>query len=84
MTFAIAQWSFFEAGKIVKRSLLEMMARVPGKLTTKLDTLGRPMQWHTIERLYANSLARIPVAPSRCARRRFSRRPRGGLSVADA
>jgi thioesterase domain-containing protein len=56
MTFAIAQWSFFEAGKIVKRSLLEMMARVPGKLTTKLDTLGRPMQWHTIERLYANSL----------------------------
>jgi thioesterase domain-containing protein len=56
MTFAIARWSFFEAGKIVKRSLLEMMMRVPGKLTTKLDTLGRPMQWHTIERLYANSL----------------------------
>jgi thioesterase domain-containing protein len=56
MTFAITRWSFFEAGKLVKRSLLEMMMRVPGKLTTKLDTLGRPMQWHTIERLYANSL----------------------------
>ena len=56
MTFAITQWSFFEAGKVVKRSLLEMMMRVPGKLTTKLDTLGRPMQWHMIERLYANSL----------------------------
>jgi len=55
-TFAIGRWSFFEAGKVVKHSLLEMMMHVPGKLTTKLDTSGQPMQWHTIERLYANSL----------------------------
>jgi thioesterase domain-containing protein len=28
----------------------------PGKLTTKLDSQGRPLHWQLIERLYANSL----------------------------
>jgi thioesterase domain-containing protein len=55
-TLAILDWSLVESGKILKRSLLQMAMGVPGKLTTKLDTLGRPMQWQMIERLYANSL----------------------------
>jgi thioesterase domain-containing protein len=55
-TSAIVRWSLFEMAIAIKYSLLKMLLRVPGKLTTKLDTQGRPMQWHTIERLYANSI----------------------------
>jgi thioesterase domain-containing protein len=55
-TLAIADWSLIEIGRFFKRNLIQLAIRVPGKLTTKLDTLGRPMQWQMIERLYANSL----------------------------
>jgi len=55
-SLAIAQWTLLEVGRYLKRRFVETALRDPGKLTTKLDTLGRPMQWRLIERLYANSL----------------------------
>lgn len=56
LSIAIADWFLVEFGKMAKRRLQQLTMQVPGKLTTKLDTLGRPMQWHMIERLYAHSL----------------------------
>lgn len=55
-SFAIGTWAAIEGLRYVKRGFVETALRDPGKLTTKLDTLGRPMQWRLIERLYANSL----------------------------
>ena len=52
--------------EIVKRRFVENVWRDPGKLTTKLDTLGRPMHWPLIERLYANSLRSYRVRPLDC------------------
>jgi len=43
------------AGRYLKRRFVESVWRDPGELTTKLDTLGRPMYWPLIERLYDNS-----------------------------
>jgi thioesterase domain-containing protein len=55
-SWSISRWAFIQIGKVLKRGLLQMAMRVPGKLTTKLDTLGRPMQWQMIQRLYETSL----------------------------
>jgi thioesterase domain-containing protein len=55
-SLAISAWALVEGLRYLKRRFVETALRDPGKLTTKLDTLGRPMQWRLIERLYANSL----------------------------
>jgi thioesterase domain-containing protein len=55
-SLAISAWTLVEGLRYLKRLFVETALRDPGKLTTKLDTLGRPMQWRLIERLYANSL----------------------------
>jgi thioesterase domain-containing protein len=55
-SWPVVEWSLFEIGKIVKQGFLRTAMRDPGKLTTKLDSLGRPLHWQLIERLYANSL----------------------------
>jgi thioesterase domain-containing protein len=55
-SLAIGAWALVEGLRYLKRRFVETALRDPGKLTTKLDTLGRPMQWRLIERLYANSL----------------------------
>jgi thioesterase domain-containing protein len=55
-SLAIGTWALIEGLRDVKRRFVEIALRDPGKLTTKLDTLGRPMQWRLIERLYANSI----------------------------
>ncbi len=58
--FAISQsilhWTLAVAGRFLKRRFVESALRDPGELTTKLDTLGRPMHWPLINRLYDNSL----------------------------
>ena len=56
MSLSIVKWALLEEARLLKRCLVETTFRDPGKLTTKLDTLGRPMTWRLIERLYANSL----------------------------
>jgi len=55
-SWPIFGWLLFEIGRVVKQSFLRTAMRDPGKLTTKLDSLGRPLHWLLIERLYENSL----------------------------
>ena len=55
-SLAITRWAAVESARYVKRRFLESVLGDPGKLTAKLDTLGRPMTWQLIERLYANSI----------------------------
>jgi len=55
-SLAITRWAAIEGARYLKRLFFESVLGDPGKLTTKLDTLGRPMTWQLIERLYANSI----------------------------
>lgn len=55
-SFAITRWALGVATRFVQRRFAETALNDPGELTTKLDTLGRPMHWPLIERLYDNSL----------------------------
>jgi thioesterase domain-containing protein len=56
VSLSIVGWGLREAARFVKRRFVETALRDLGELTTKLDTMGRPMHWRLIERLYANSL----------------------------
>jgi thioesterase domain-containing protein len=56
LSLSIVRWALTVAARFVKRRFVEITLRDPGELTTKLDTLGRPMHWPLIERLYDNSL----------------------------
>jgi len=56
ISLSIVRWTLAVAGRFLKRRFAESALRDPGELTTKLDTLGRPMHWPLIERLYDNSL----------------------------
>ncbi len=56
ISLSIVRWTLAVAGRFFKRRVVESVWRDPGELTTKLDTLGRPMHWPLIERLYDNSL----------------------------
>jgi thioesterase domain-containing protein len=66
MSLSIAWWVLGVAGRYVKRRFVESALRDPGELTTKLDTLGRPMHWPLIERLYDNSLRAYKVRRLEC------------------
>jgi hypothetical protein len=55
-SWSVGWWSLFEVAKLAKQKLLVTVLADQGKLTTKLDSLGRPLHWQLIERLYANSL----------------------------
>ena len=55
-SWTVAWWSLFEVARLAKQKLLVAVLADQGKLTTKLDSLGRPLHWQLIERLYANSL----------------------------
>jgi thioesterase domain-containing protein len=55
-SFAIARWALGVATQFAQRRFAQSALNDPGELTTKLDTLGRPMHWPLIERLYDNSL----------------------------
>ena len=56
VSLSIVRWMLVVAGRFLKRRFVESALGNPGDLTTKLDTLGRPMYWPLIERLYDNSL----------------------------
>ena len=56
ISLSIVRWTLAVAGRFLKRRFVESALRDPGELTTKLDTLGRPMHWPLINRLYDNSL----------------------------
>jgi thioesterase domain-containing protein len=55
-SWLVASWSLFEIGRAAKQKFVLAVMNDPGKLTTKLDSTGRPLHWQLIERLYANSL----------------------------
>jgi thioesterase domain-containing protein len=55
-SWSVATWSLFEIGGLTKMKFQLAVMGNPGKLTTKLDSLGRPLHWQLIERIYANSL----------------------------
>jgi thioesterase domain-containing protein len=55
-SWPVAAWSLYEIGKLAKQRFLLAVMGHPGKLTTKLDSQGRPLHWQLIERIYANSL----------------------------
>ena len=52
----VIRWTLIAAAKAAKQSFLWHAMGDPGLLTTKLDTLGRPLHWRLIERLYDHSL----------------------------
>ena len=54
ISLSIAGWALWRTAGSLKYRFVDL--RDPGKLTTKLDTLGRPIHQLLIERLYANSL----------------------------
>ena len=56
VSLSIVRWTLTVAGIFLKRRFIESALGDLGELTTKLDTLGRPMHWPLIERLYDNSL----------------------------
>jgi thioesterase domain-containing protein len=56
VSLSILRWTLTVAGRFLKRRFVESALGNPGDLTTKLDTLGRPMYWPLINRLYDNSL----------------------------
>jgi hypothetical protein len=56
LSLSIVGWALAVGMRFIKRRFVEAVWRDPGELTTKLDTLGRPMYWPMIERLYDNSL----------------------------
>jgi thioesterase domain-containing protein len=56
ISLSIVRWTLAEAGGSLKRRFIESALRDPGELTTKLDTLGRPIRWPLMKWLYDNSL----------------------------
>ncbi len=52
----VTRWALAAAVNAAKQSFLWHAMGDPGLLTTKLDTLGRPLHWRLIERLYDHSL----------------------------
>lgn len=65
-SYAIVGWALGVATRFVQRRFAESALNDPGELTTKLDTLGRPMHWSRIERLYDNSLRSYVLRPIDC------------------
>ena len=64
-SWSILRWTLHETKRVVKeRILLALGSR--GRLTTRLDTLGRPLRWRLIERLYRNALRLYVVRPLDC------------------
>ena len=56
LSLSIVRWALAVGMRFIGRRFVESVWRDPGELTTKLDTLGRPMHWPLIVRLYDNSL----------------------------
>ena len=56
-------WAAVAGAKAVKQAFLWHAMGDPGLLTTKLDTLGRPLHWRLIERLYDHSLRDYRIRP---------------------
>jgi hypothetical protein len=66
LSFAVARWAFTVAARFVGRRFAQSALNDPGELTTKLDTLGRPIYWPLIERLFDNSLRAYKLRPLNC------------------
>ncbi|HLN37515.1 MAG TPA: thioesterase domain-containing protein [Xanthobacteraceae bacterium] len=66
ISLSIVRWTLTVAGRFLKRRFVESALGNPGELTTKLDTLGRPMYWPLINRLYDNSLRSYKLCRLNC------------------
>ena len=56
LSWQVIRWTLTAGTNAAKQSFLWHAMGDPGLLTTKLDTLGRPLHWRLIERLYDYSL----------------------------
>jgi thioesterase domain-containing protein len=64
-SLSILRWTIHETGSVVKERLLLALG-YPGQLTTRLDTLGRPLAWRLIRRLYTNAVRTYDLRPLDC------------------
>jgi thioesterase domain-containing protein len=64
-SWSILGWTTCELGTLVKERVLLALGN-QGRLTTRLDTLGRPLHWRPIERLYRNALRSYELRPLDC------------------
>jgi len=62
---SILGWTLYKTGSVLKRRILLGLRRW-GRLTTRLDTLGRPLRWRLVERLYTNALRSYDLRPLDC------------------
>jgi len=62
-SWSILCWTLYKTGSKFKARL---GLGVWGRLTTRLDTLGRPLRWRLIERLYANASRSYHLRPLDC------------------
>lgn len=65
-TSAILRWTVRELRKNLKAGFLLWAMGDPGTLTMKVDTLGRPLHWRLVERVYANSLRSYRLLANDC------------------
>jgi len=54
-SWSILGWTLYKTGSVLKTRILLGLGQW-GRLTTRLDTLGRPLRWRLVERLYTNAL----------------------------
>jgi len=64
-SWSILCWTLYKTGSILKRRI-QLGLGEWGRLTTRLDTLGRPLRWRLIERLYTNALRSYDLRPLDC------------------
>jgi len=64
-SWSILGWTLYKTGSVLKTRILWGLGGW-GRLTTRLDTLGRPLRWRLIERLYTNALRSYDLRPLDC------------------
>ncbi len=65
-SWSILRWTLYKTGTVVKERILLLALGSQGRLTTRLDTLGRPLRWRLIELLYRNALQSYDLRPLDC------------------
>jgi len=64
-SWSILGWTLYKTGNVLRTRILLGLGQW-GRLTTRLDTLGRPLRWRLIERLYTNALRSYDLRPLDC------------------
>lgn len=64
-SWSILRWTLYRTASVVKDRILLALGS-QGQLSTRLDTLGRPLRWRLIKRLYTNALRSYDLRPLNC------------------